>query len=146
MDGSYCPMPKCAWNYVTKSGHVPGQVLLSWAVGGLHLLNQVLGCSTGTAWSPGLHRGCIGCHRHRCRGDLWDSWYDGDSWVVCGFGATGVVGVTGKGCASCAGLVGAGCGADMWGLAGAWSVAVVVSGSVSVGLTLHSCRCHLVHQ
>ena len=66
--------------------------------------------------------------------------------VVCGFGVTGIVAVTGKGCTSCAGLVGAGCGADMQGLAGACSVAVVVSGTVSVGLTLHSHRCHLVQQ
>ena len=57
----------------------PSQVLLPWAMGHLHLLNQALGCSTGMTWSPGLHRGCIGCHRHGCRGNLWDSWHGGDS-------------------------------------------------------------------
>ena len=65
---------------------------------------------------------------------------------VCGFGVTGVVGVTDGGCSSCAGLVGAGSGAEMQGLAEACSVADVTSEVVSVGLTLHSQRCHLMHQ
>ena len=47
--------------------------------------------------------------------------------AVCGFGVTGIAGETGGGCSSCAGLVGAGSGAEMWGLAGACSVAVVTS-------------------
>ena len=63
---------------------------------------------------------------------------------VCGFGVAGIVGTMGGGCSSCAGLVGAGSGAEMQGLAGACSVAVVTSEVVSVGLTLHSRRCCLV--
>ena len=66
--------------------------------------------------------------------------------VVGGFGVTGIAGATGAGSTGCAGLVGAGCGAETWGLAGACSVAVVASGTVSVGLTLWSHRCHLVQQ
>ena len=62
---------------------------------------------------------------------------------VFGFGVTGIAGAMGGGC-SCAGLVGAGSGAEMQGLAGACGVAVVISEVVSVGLTLHSQRCHLV--
>ena len=65
---------------------------------------------------------------------------------VCGFGVTGVVSATGGGCSSCAGLVGAGSGTEMKGLAGACNVAVVTSEVVSVGLTLHSQRCHLMQQ
>ena len=57
---------------------------------------------------------------------------------VCGFGVTGVGGTMGRGCGSCAALVGAGSGAEMQGLAGAGSVTVVTSEVVSVGLTLHS--------
>ena len=57
---------------------------------------------------------------------------------VFSFGVMGIVGATGGGCSSCAGLVGAGSGAKMQGLAGACSVAVVTSEVVSVGLTLHS--------
>ena len=64
--------------------------------------------------------------------------------VVCGFGVTGVVGVTSVGCACCEGLASAGCGTEMWGLAGACGVVVVASGTVSAGSTLCSCRCHLV--
>ena len=64
--------------------------------------------------------------------------------VVCGFGVTGIVGATGAGCTGCAGLAGAGCGMEMQGLAGVYSVAVVASGTVSIGLTLHLCRCHLM--
>ena len=63
--------------------------------------------------------------------------------VVCGPRVAGFVGATGTGCE---GLVGAGCGAETWGLAGACSVAVVVSGTVSAGWTLCSCRCHLMQQ
>ena len=66
--------------------------------------------------------------------------------VVCGFGVAGVVGATGTGGMGCAGLVGAGCGTETWGLVEAWGVAVVPSGTVSVGLTLHSHRYHLVQQ
>ena len=66
--------------------------------------------------------------------------------VVCVFGVTGVVGATGIDCTGCAGLADAGCGMEKWGLAGACGVAVVASGTVSVGLTLHSCRCHLMWQ
>ena len=66
--------------------------------------------------------------------------------VVCGFGVTGVVGATGVGCTGCAGLVGAGCGKETWGLAGACSVVVVASETVSAGLTVHSCRCHIMWQ
>ena len=47
---------------------------------------------------------------------------------------------------SCVGLMGAGSGAEMQGLAGACSVAVVISEVVSVGLTLCSQRCHLMWQ
>ena len=64
--------------------------------------------------------------------------------VACGFGVTGMAGVTSVGCVGCAGFVGAGCGIDMQGLAGAYGVVVVASGTVSVGLTLCSYRCHLV--
>ena len=64
--------------------------------------------------------------------------------VVCGFGVAGLVGTTGIGCAGCAGLVHVGCSMEIWGLTGACGVVVVASGTVSVGLTLHSCRCHLV--
>ena len=64
--------------------------------------------------------------------------------VVCGFVVTGVAGATGMGCTGCAGLVGAGCGTEIQGLAGDYSVVVVVSGTVSPGLTLHSHRCHLI--
>ena len=66
--------------------------------------------------------------------------------VLCGFGVTGIAGAMGLGCTGCAGLVGAGCGTKMWGLVGAYIVAVVASGTVPVGLTLHSCKCHLVWQ
>ena len=55
---------------------------------------------------------------------------------ACGFGVTGIVGATDGGSSSCAGLADAGSGAEMWGLAGACSVAVVMSEVVSVGLTL----------
>ena len=47
--------------------------------------------------------------------------------VVFGIWATGVVGATSVGCACCTGLVGAGCGTKMQGLAGACSVVVVAS-------------------
>ena len=66
--------------------------------------------------------------------------------VVCGFGVAGIAGATGTGGKDYACLVGAGCGAETWGLVGACSVAVVASGTVLVGLTLHSCRCHLMWQ
>ena len=66
--------------------------------------------------------------------------------VVCGFGDTGVTGATSVGCTGCAGLVGAGCGTKMWHLSRVCSVVVVASGTVSAGLTLHSCRCHPVQQ
>ena len=66
--------------------------------------------------------------------------------VVFGCGVTGVVGATCVGCAGCAGLVGAGCGTETWSLAGACSVVVVVSQTVSAGLTLHSFRCYLIWQ
>ena len=64
--------------------------------------------------------------------------------VVCGFGVTGIEGAQGVGCAGCAGLAGAGCGMETWSLAGACGVAVVLSGTVSVGLTLCSHRWHLM--
>ena len=64
--------------------------------------------------------------------------------VVCGTGVTGIADTTGTGGMGCAGLVGAGCGTRMWGLVGACSVSVVASGTVSVGLTLHSYRCNLM--
>ena len=54
--------------------------------------------------------------------------------------------MTGGSCTDCVGLVGAGCGVEMPGLAGACGVAVVASGTVLVGLTLHLHRCHLVWQ
>ena len=66
--------------------------------------------------------------------------------MVCVFGVAGILGATGVGCAGCAGLAGAGCGMETWGLAGACSAAVVASGAVLAGLTLHSCRCHLMQQ
>ena len=56
--------------------------------------------------------------------------------VVCGFGVAGIAGATDTGGICCAGLVDAGCGAETWGLVRACSVAVVASGTVSVGLTL----------
>ena len=65
---------------------------------------------------------------------------------VCDFGVTGVAGATGGGCSSCAGLMGAGNGAEMCSLAGACSVVGVTAGVVSVGLTLCSWRCHLMQQ
>ena len=46
------------------------------------------------------------------------------------------MGAIGGSCGSCAGLAGAGSGAEMQGLPGACSVAVVTSEVVSVGLTL----------
>ena len=58
--------------------------------------------------------------------------------VVCCLGVAGITGVTGRDCSSCAGLAGAGTVTGMWGLAGACSVAVVMSEVLSVGLTLHS--------
>ena len=64
--------------------------------------------------------------------------------VVCGCGVADIVDPTGEGCAGCAGLVGAGCGTETQGLAGACGMAVVVPGIVSVGLALHSHRCHLM--
>ena len=64
--------------------------------------------------------------------------------VVCGFGVIGIAGASDVSCTGCAGLVGAGSGTETWGLAGACSVAIVASGTVSVGLTLYSCRCHLM--
>ena len=66
--------------------------------------------------------------------------------VVSGFGVAGVVGATGRGCNSCAGLTGACSGAEMQGLAEACGVAVVTLEVVSVGLTLCSWRCHLMCQ
>ena len=63
---------------------------------------------------------------------------------VCGFGVAAITGATGRGCSSCAGLAGAGSDAEMQGLAGAYGVAVVTPGVVSVGLTLHSQGCCLV--
>ena len=48
--------------------------------------------------------------------------------VVCGFRVAGIMGATGTGSMDCAGLVGAGCGTEIWGLAGACSVAGVASG------------------
>ena len=65
---------------------------------------------------------------------------------VCGFVVAGVAGATGRGCSSCAGLVGADDHAEMCGLAGACSVTGVTAGVVSVGLTLHSQWCHIVQQ
>ena len=56
------------------------------------------------------------------------------------------MGATGEGCSSCAGLAGAGGGAEMQGLVGACGVAFVTSEVVSVGLTLHSQRCCLMWQ
>ena len=64
--------------------------------------------------------------------------------VVCVFGVTGIVDATGIGYIGCAGLAGAGCGMEMWGLAGVGSLAVVASETVSAGLTLHSHRCHVI--
>ena len=64
--------------------------------------------------------------------------------MVCGFGIAGIAGMTGAGSKGCVGLVDAGCGTETWGLARACGVAIVASGMVSVGLTLHSWRCHLV--
>ena len=66
--------------------------------------------------------------------------------VVCGLRVADVAGTTGAGSMGSAGLVGAGCGTETHGLAGACGMAVVVSVTVSVGLTLHSCRCHLMWQ
>ena len=63
---------------------------------------------------------------------------------VCGYIVTGVAGATGRGCGSCAGLAGAASVTEMGVLAGACSEAVVTAGVVSVDLTLHSRRCHLV--
>ena len=63
---------------------------------------------------------------------------------VCGFGVAGIVGATGRGCSSCAGLMGAGSGAEMQGLAEACSVTIVTSEVVSVDLTLCSQRCCLM--
>ena len=90
----------------------------------------MLGCGAGMTRSMGLHRGYAGCHRHRSR-------HRGDFRAagVCGFI---VAGATGRGCGSCAGLAGAGSGAEMCSLAGAHGVAVVTARVVSVGLTLHS--------
>ena len=65
---------------------------------------------------------------------------------VCGLGVTGIAGATDRGCGSCAGLVGAGVVVEMQGVAGACDVADVISEVVSVGLTLHSQRCHLMQQ
>ena len=56
--------------------------------------------------------------------------------VVCGFGVADIVGSTGTDGTGSAGLVGAGYGAETWSLAEACSVAVVASGTVSLGLTL----------
>ena len=64
--------------------------------------------------------------------------------MVCGFGVTGIVDAKGAVSTGCAGLVGAGSGTETQGLVGACGVAVVAFGTVSVGLTLHSCRCHLM--
>ena len=65
--------------------------------------------------------------------------------VVSGCGVTGVAHATGMGCTGCTGLLGTGCGTETQGLAaGVCNVVVVVSGTVSAGLTLHSCRCHLM--
>ena len=64
--------------------------------------------------------------------------------VVCVFRVRGIVGATGLGCAGCGGLAGADCSMEMWGLAGVCGAVVVASGTVLVGLTLHSHRCHLV--
>ena len=66
--------------------------------------------------------------------------------VVCGFRVTGIAGATGTGGMGYAGLVGAGYGAETQGLVGSCIVAVVASETVSVGLTLHSHRCHLMWQ
>ena len=52
----------------------PIGVLLSWARGQLHFLDQALGCSVGMAQSMGLHRSYAGCCRCRNRGDIRDSW------------------------------------------------------------------------
>ena len=68
----------------------------------------------------------------------------GTAGVCGGFVVTGVVGATGGGCSSHADLAGAGDVAEMQGMAGACSMADVMSEVVSVGLTLHSQRCHLV--
>ena len=57
---------------------------------------------------------------------------------ACAFGVAVIAGAMGRGCGSCAGLIGAGGGTEMLGLAGACSVGVVTSEVVSVGLTLHS--------
>ena len=66
--------------------------------------------------------------------------------VVCVLATADIVGATGKGSASCAGLTGAGHGTEMQCLVGACGAAVVVSGTVSAGLTLHSHTCHLMQQ
>ena len=128
-------------NSITRSGDVPSWGLLSWAVGQLEFLDQVLGCGVGMAWSTGLHRGYAGCCRCRCRhrgnfGDSWCLWFKSRSH----------------------------CGCNGWRLqqlcrldwcrqwhrnvrsAGSCSVAVVTSEVVSVGLMLCSWRCHLVWQ
>ena len=65
---------------------------------------------------------------------------------VCGFRVASIMGTTGAGSMGCVGLVGPGCDAETQGLAGAYSVAAVASGTVSAGLTLHSHRCHLMQQ
>ena len=59
-----------------QSGDIPGGVLLSWAIGQLQFLDQVLGCAVGMAQSMGLHRGYPGCCRCGCRhrGNFRDSW------------------------------------------------------------------------
>ena len=103
------------------------------AGGQLQFLDQALGCSVGMAQSMGLQNGVadVGAGTGVTSGTAG----------VCG---VVVAGATGRGCSSCASLVGSGSGAEMCSLAGACSVAVVTAGVVSVGLTLHSQRCHLV--
>ena len=137
MHWAYCPLPGCT---LINDETVQVGVLFPWEVGQLQFLDQALGCSVGMAQSTGLHRGYTGCHRYVGTGTGATSGTAG----VCGFGVIVIAGATGGGCSSCAGLVGADSVAEMHSLTGACSVAVVTAGVVSVGLTLHSQRCHLM--
>ena len=143
MHQSYCPLPKCAWTtwqspgtfQVRFSSCGPWDSYISCIrhLGAMWAWPDLLACKGAMLGVAGIDTGVT----------FWTAGM-AEVAVVCGFRVAGIVGATGTGSMGCTGLLGAGCGTETQGLAGACGVAVVASGTVSIGLTLHSHRCCLV--
>ena len=138
MHRAYCPLPRCALSNDESLGTFHVGVLLSWAGGQSSWIRHL-----GAVWAWPNLQGCTGAMLGVA--DVGTGATSGRAGICC-FVVAGVVSATGRGCSSCADLVGAGAVTEMQGMAGACDVIDVTAGVVSVGLTLHSRRCHLVWQ